>query len=73
MSRLNGQNGLSREGLEDRILYCARELEHLRSIKADCTTCWHFRQPLCSLFDEAVPDGFVATGCESWEYNDVPF
>lgn len=50
-----------------------RELKALPDAAA-CKDCTHFGPAgICNQFEQPVPDEFQAVGCESWEWDEVPF
>lgn len=65
---------MTRTELEDRIGYCQRELDHLKSLHTNCTTCDIFIQQTstCQRFG-VVPADFIHQGCDAWRYDDPPF
>lgn len=42
-----------------------------------CSNCTNFSdadiKPLCQKFNAEPPDEVLKTGCEHWEYDDIPF
>ena len=51
-----------------------RMLAELDRVKPSCNTCVHFESSKrCAKFDQAVPAEFQASGCDEWEYDEVPF
>ena len=65
---------MNRNELTDAILDTKKAMTFYESIKTDCTTCEHLgAKNKCHLHDSTVPDDFIATGCDQWQYNDAPF
>lgn len=53
-----------------------RQLDDLDRITSSCNRCAHLSSHgICSLFDDRPPAEAMSTdiGCESWEYDGIPF
>lgn len=51
-------------------------LDEMERIKPVCGMCAHLSSHgICELFDDRPPDEAMSTdiGCESWEYDGIPF
>jgi hypothetical protein len=50
-------------------------LDRLQRIHPKCLTCTHFEASLrrCQRYGVEVPAPVQATGCEHWEYDEIPF
>ena len=66
---------MSRQSLEDRILWCKRELVQLEQMQTNCHTCERkkYKRNECMKHGE-VPFQFLEnTDCPDWEFNSIPF
>jgi hypothetical protein len=50
-----------------------RELRMLQSIKVECQSCEHYMFRHCNKFDAEPPPHVIATGCDEWNYDFIPF
>lgn len=66
---------MTRNDIKDRILWCEKELNQLKSIEATCNVCMHMTNDYCRIFKTAVPADVINTdtGCTHWYWDDVPF
>lgn len=66
---------MSRASLEDRILWCKRELSALEATKTDCHSCDHKKYGRNECMKHGViPFEFMAnTECKDWEFQSIPF
>ena len=49
-------------------------LDVLNRIKPDCNSCVNLAESgKCLVHKQDVPADFKSTGCDSWEWDDVPF
>lgn len=65
---------MTRNELTDMILDTKRALKFYEDIKPDCTTCKELgAQNKCLVHDAIVPDEYLATGCDGWTYDEIPF
>jgi len=51
----------------------SRELKRLQSIRVECQSCEHYARSHCKKFDAAPPQDVIATGCDEWSYDFIPF
>jgi hypothetical protein len=65
---------MNRLEFQDRLNFCRRELEALQAVQIGCRSCAQFDAlgRACKKYG-AVPEGFIAQGCDEWEYDDIPF
>ena len=69
----------TRETLQRRRLTLETSIEALTNeLKclpiAQCLTCEHYnRQNMCDKFQAAPPEHILGSGCEAWEFDDIPF
>jgi hypothetical protein len=66
---------MSRHSLEDRILWCKRELQALEATVTNCESCNHkkYARPEC-IKHGPVPFEFLSrTDCPDWEFSEIPF
>lgn len=65
---------MTRNELTDMILDTKKALAFYEGIKPNCTGCMLFVADanVCKRYGP-VPAEFIETGCDDWEYDDVPF
>ena len=54
----------------------AKIIERTKNIDpSPCTECTHFKPTttFCDLYQKEVPDHIEDTGCDKWEWNNIPF
>jgi hypothetical protein len=49
------------------------ELVRLDAINVACKTCQEWEQTGCAKFDATPPVDVQKTGCEEWEFDNIPF
>jgi hypothetical protein len=66
---------MTRTGLEEQIIHFQREIAFLNELRtrSNCTCCDHYSTGRCRLYQSTIPADFVKTGCDKWDYNDIPF
>jgi hypothetical protein len=66
---------INRPILEQVIAFHRSRLQQYETIKADCTTCEHFKQANqeCAKYSAVIPEEVVAKGCHEWSYDYIPF
>lgn len=45
----------------------------LNLAKPRCSNCFHWRQDKCAKWDAVPPEHVRLTGCEAWDFDDIPF
>ena len=70
MNRLTVQR--RRAALETSIEVMQHDLKALPV--PQCMNCEHYnRQNMCDKFQAAPPEHILSSGCEAWEFDDIPF
>jgi hypothetical protein len=64
---------MTKTELKIRIDMHRRELNGLESIEVGCRTCEHYAMPECDKWNAAPPPDIVASGCDEWTYDFIPF
>jgi hypothetical protein len=67
---------MSRAAIEVRINVARREMEYWQNLlaKRSCKDCEHFQQGGCKLANGVQPPAEVQkVGCDSWEWDSIPF
>ena len=50
-----------------------RELTRLESISIKCQSCENYTDRKCQKWEMVPPDEVLNVGCDSWEYDWIPF
>ena len=66
---------MTRDDITDRISWAQRDLDWLRGLQTNCTTCYDFTNDtgFCKRHGGTPPPDFVQQGCDQWNFDDVPF
>ena len=51
----------------------SRELKRLESIQIKCQSCENYTNRTCQKWGMTPPDDVREIGCDSWEYDFIPF
>lgn len=47
-------------------------VNELERVQQGCAGCGHYRLNRCERWDDAVPTSFQATGCDEWQWDQIP-
>ena len=66
---------MSRKQLEDRLLWCKRELAELEAMATNCNSCENkkYGQNECMKHGPVPAEFVVRTDCPDWEFQSIPF
>ena len=67
---------MSRAYIEVRINIARREVEYWQNLLRDksCNDCIHFQERGCKLANGMTPPAeVIAKGCDSWDWDTIPF
>lgn len=66
---------MSRQCLEDEILYQRRYLKSLEETKTNCLSCGKkkYDKPVCLKHGQIPPSFLISEDCPDWEYESIPF
>lgn len=66
---------MTRDDITDRISWAQRDLNWLRGLQTNCTTCDDFTKEtgFCKRHGGNPPADFVQQGCDQWNFDDVPW
>lgn len=64
---------MNRAELQTKIQLFRRELADLERIKVGCMTCTHYAMPECDKYNAKPPPDVVASGCDDWRHDGIPF
>lgn len=64
---------MTRSMLASRIDALTQELEFHTGINPACNNCIHFEGGICLMWELKPPSDVVATGCDDWEFDCIPF
>ena len=61
--------------IQVKINIAQREVDFWRGILTNkgCKTCTQYAMPECDKFQAAPPPDVVASGCDEWEFDGIPF
>jgi hypothetical protein len=61
--------------IEVKISIAQKEADHWRNVltKKSCKDCEHYSMPECMKHNAKPPPDVVATGCDDWIYDCIPF
>jgi hypothetical protein len=66
---------MNRSLREALIIHHRQTSEALTRIEPNCRSCLHLGPALqCKKNDsQVIPDAFITTGCDAWEFDEIPF
>ena len=64
---------MTKPELKIRLELHGRELQRLQSIRVECQSCENYLQNYCKKFDATPPQDVIASGCDDWSYDFIPF
>lgn len=65
--------GFTRATFGDIKTFYTQRAAAMQRAPQNCTDCKFFRGVTCTNVDDTVPEDFRKTGCEEWQWDEIPF